>query len=97
MTPYMAFELKQDEEVGHAIRRIVGERIEDALEVMRRQRRRPSDGLVHEVRRGVKKGRGGLRLGGDELGGRGGWGGEMGVLGGGGGRAGGGGAAGFGG
>jgi CHAD domain-containing protein len=64
----MAFELKQDEEVGHAIRRIVGERISDALEVMRRQRRRPSDNLVHEVRRGLKKARGALRLVRKELG-----------------------------
>src|SRR5712691_7867861 len=68
MTPYMAFELKQDEELGHAIRRIVGERIDDALDVMRRQRRRPSDNLVHEVRRGLKKARGALRLVRGELG-----------------------------
>ena len=35
MRPAMAFELKQDEEVGHAIRRIVGERISDALDQQR--------------------------------------------------------------
>lgn len=65
----MAFELKHKEKVPDGIRRVVCERIEDALKVLDgAAHQRASDEAVHEARRRFKQVRGALRLVRRELG-----------------------------
>jgi CHAD domain-containing protein len=65
----MAFELKRKETVPKGIRRVVCERIENALQVLDGKRRQPPpDEAVHEARKRFKQVRGALRMVRKELG-----------------------------
>ena len=67
----MAFELKRKEPVPDAVRRIVSERIDKALDALAGQGRKSiSDEAVHTARRRFKQVRGALRMVRGELGGR---------------------------
>jgi CHAD domain-containing protein len=58
----MSFELKPDKSLRKNIRRIARKRIDGALEVLTRARKRPRDEAVHEARKAFKKIRALLRL-----------------------------------
>jgi CHAD domain-containing protein len=64
----MSFELKTDEQIPKAVRRLVCKRIEKALETLNRKTRSLSDRAIHNARRRFKEIRGTLRLVRNELG-----------------------------
>jgi CHAD domain-containing protein len=64
----MAFELKKGEQVPKGVRRIVGRRIDKALETLEARRKSISDPAVHAARKRFKEIRGTLRLVREEMG-----------------------------
>jgi CHAD domain-containing protein len=64
----MAFELKQNEQIPNAVRRLVCKRIDKALETLDGKAHTLSDRSIHDARRRFKEIRGTLRLVRDELG-----------------------------
>lgn len=64
----MSLKLKKDEKISKGVRRIVGKRIDKALEAIGRKTRSVSDHGVHEARKRFKEIRGVLRLVRDEIG-----------------------------
>jgi CHAD domain-containing protein len=64
----MAFKLKSGRSVRKRLRRVVGERIDKAMEELRGQGGSPSDEGIHQARRRLKQIRGTLRLARDSLG-----------------------------
>lgn len=64
----MAFELKKDERIPKGVRRIICDRIDEALQMMHGKSHSLSDHAVHEIRKRLKEIRGTLRLVRDQLG-----------------------------